>query len=688
VRLTWRLSRLAVAVWVLWLGLFGLLAAMVLGRVGHPHFLPVTALLAALAGAWVLLAAGAVWRLIRGPGRAHALACLLLGTAPVLAFTGHALYGLRGGYGRSFDVNYPVILLIPLGESVMDLEARVRYPLRTPGEKVVMISGPLDAASARAQVAAMDRHVRALEARLGRTMPGRVHWVRGPLLGMERRALFALCLGSKPGEHSAVADGLAMLDRHEVAHCVIGLMGPTDRAPPALLLEGWAESNGGLGEAELEARAVDLRERGDSLSVRELTGPEWYGRHQWPVYCQGAPLVNLLLKTYGPDRFFKFYTTCRPATVADDCRRALGADLDRLDAEFQAALDRRVGPRGLLGSRLAGLRTGLKVDPAAWLAFLDEYLPAASRLVAPYEHVRMTAEQTYVGTDDRGKPSRYLHRYVFKRTPPFASLAHSSGPGEKTSLLIPTQEDVLLATPARSFRAERQGPGRPWEVEIEARVQPDRAYRRTLHSIEEREPAHLSAASLLAVAQMIGSLVDTSTFEVTALERFVEDDRPQVRVRIEDLRKPLPSFFRAFTAVLAVDDLFADRSAEYEDREGMKGQTDYLYDRHDGVPVLRSSRARSARRDGQSTSNEFKVIERQFGPVPAAEFAADRLINGPTVLKASDPYADDAWQARLSNGYWVPLAASAFCLLGGTFAGGRLRSRRRQDFIDDSPATR
>ncbi len=37
-----------------------------------------------------------------------------------------------------------------MGESVMDLEARFRYPQRTYGAKVVMISAPLDPAVARA----------------------------------------------------------------------------------------------------------------------------------------------------------------------------------------------------------------------------------------------------------------------------------------------------------------------------------------------------------------------------------------------------------------------------------------------------------------------------------------------------------------------------------------------------------
>ena len=62
---------------------------------------------------------------------------------------------------------------------------------------------PDEVPKAREQVAAMDRHVRALERRLGLTTRGRIHWVRGPLLGMDGKALYGLCLGSRPGEHPA-----------------------------------------------------------------------------------------------------------------------------------------------------------------------------------------------------------------------------------------------------------------------------------------------------------------------------------------------------------------------------------------------------------------------------------------------------------------------------------------------------
>lgn len=69
----------------------------------------------------------------------------------------------------------------------MDIEARVRYPMRTHGARVVMISAPMPEALARAQAAAMDRHIRVLERRLGRQAGWTVHRVRGPILGNQDR---------------------------------------------------------------------------------------------------------------------------------------------------------------------------------------------------------------------------------------------------------------------------------------------------------------------------------------------------------------------------------------------------------------------------------------------------------------------------------------------------------------------
>ncbi len=154
---------LAIATWASCLALLGLLGIMLAARAWHPHFLPVTCLLAMAIVAGLALIVGALWRIIRGPRRREALSWLLLGSAPLWFLGGSALYGLAIGSGRKIPINLAVKLMAPLGESVMDLEARFRYPQRTVGEKVVMISTAMPVEEARAQVAAMDRHVCALE---------------------------------------------------------------------------------------------------------------------------------------------------------------------------------------------------------------------------------------------------------------------------------------------------------------------------------------------------------------------------------------------------------------------------------------------------------------------------------------------------------------------------------------------
>src|SRR5262249_38671226 len=148
----------------------------------------------------------------------------------------------------------------------------------------------------------------------------------------------------------------------------------------------------GTDPAELAARAWDRRQQGVDLTLRELTGPVWYNRHEWPVYVQGAPLVNTLLERFGPERFLELYTTCRPATFDADCRRILGVGLDELDAAYWADLERQVGHAGGLAGRLRHLKLDPAVTATAWQAFLDGYLPEAERLLAPYEEVRLTRE--------------------------------------------------------------------------------------------------------------------------------------------------------------------------------------------------------------------------------------------------------------------------------------------------------
>ena len=56
------LTRLALTVWLAWLGMLGLMAGLLIGYVPHPHFLPMTALLAIM----ILAGTGAIRR--RGAG--------------------------------------------------------------------------------------------------------------------------------------------------------------------------------------------------------------------------------------------------------------------------------------------------------------------------------------------------------------------------------------------------------------------------------------------------------------------------------------------------------------------------------------------------------------------------------------------------------------------------------------------
>ena len=224
-------------------------------------------------------------------------------------------------------------MLIPLGESMLDLAARFAYPVRTEGERVVMISAPL--ADAREQVAAMDRHIRALEERLGRYrhQPGALG-ARAPL-GLHGRALYGICLGSSPGENADDADGLTRVDRHEVGHVVLNQFCDTDFEPPAVLMEGWAEVASGIESNALILRAWPQWQRGQRHSLQELLGPRWYGRHEWPVYRDGAVLVDFILRRFGPARFIELYRTTSRATFASDCERILGLSVDELDQAWR-----------------------------------------------------------------------------------------------------------------------------------------------------------------------------------------------------------------------------------------------------------------------------------------------------------------------------------------------------------------
>jgi hypothetical protein len=654
------LPRLVLFAWLVWLGVLGLTFGMLVLRVWAPHFLPVTLLLAVFLGAGVMLIAGAAWRIIRGPARRRALGYLLLGTVPLAFFTGHVTYGgLRAAFQRNIPLNLPMKMLIPVGESFMDLEARFRYPERAACGSVVMISAPV--ANGPEQAAAMDRHVHALEERLGRAVNWQIHWVRGPLMGMQGRALVGLCMGSLPGVEPVDTQGLSILDRHEVAHCVIHGHCLLDASPPAWLVEGWAEANSGRSDALLAARAWEAREGGDWLTLRELTGPNWYSRHEWPVYRQGGPLVNYILREFGPERFFTLYTTSREATFEQDCRRLLGVSLDELDTACWADIRRAAEKEGpLIERRLEQLELGPQVDAAAWRAFMKGYFAAAKRLLEPYERVRMATTYEFDATDEHGQVQTFTQHARLVCSDRFRSLWVKTRDGE----------EVYLAHPARSLAARRQSPGEPWESEHDPAVSSQRLYERILRTIEREHPfRHFSPAALLELSEALGRRADVGSVAVTALERFTENGRHLFRVRFED-RSPTDGFpWRSITYLFGADDLFMLRSFEYAFRDGtLKGEVGYEV--RNGIPVLRSAQTSNA---GKRTRSRFTVVECDFEPTPEKEFAPEHILDGPVVRKLASPQLPPR-ESSIWDWYAVPLILGVVNLVGG--AGTVLRWHR------------
>jgi hypothetical protein len=664
------LPGLAVAVWVSCLAFLGLLAVMVAVLAWHPHFLLATIALGFVIVTGLVLIIGASSRLVRGPDRRHALSCLLLGAAPLWFLAGFFLYGLAVGTGRKVPLNPAIKLLAPLAESLMDLDARFVYPRRTAGEKVVMISAPMPDAEARAQVAAMDRHVRALETRLGRPTKGTIHWVRGPLLGIERHAVFGLCMGSRPGQEASDAEGLGATDRHEVAHCMLTSHCSARFDPPAMLTEGWAQANQGTDPSDQAIRVREGLEKGEGYTLRQLTGPDWYDRHEWPVYLHGAVLVNFILERLGPERFLRLYTTCSQSTFESDCRRILGLDLDGLDAAYRASIERLVTQAGSVERRrLERLRLGPGVNAAGWKAFLAEYFAAAERMLAPYHHVRMTSVWKGSTKDAEGRAHTYTFEVRVLRSGEFASLRRQADGGEL----------AYLAHPRRSILARRPLTP-PWEVEDESRRTPEQSRHRALDRIDDLDAAGRGImAPLMALSEDLADRGSHEGLVVAGFDRSDENGRPRVRVRIEDHSPAAWQVpWRAATYVLAADDLFAVQSVRLEGVGPDKAtyQSEFAYDRHEGVPVLRSEHTSENSPRGTHATTELKVVERRFGPIPEAEFDPDRFLDGPQVkAPVFDPYTDEP--SMLRRWFWLPFPIGTLGLIcGAVLSLGTWRDRR------------
>ena len=83
--------------------------------------------------------------------------------------------------------------------------------------------------------------------------------------------------------------------------------------------------------------------------------------------------------------------------------------------------------------------------------------------------------------------------------------------------------------------------------------------------------------------------------------------------------------------VLAADDLHAARTKRIEGvgQGWATYQSEFTYDRHEGIPVLRSMHVTTQRPDGSRGTVDLKVVERRFGSIPEEEFDPDLFLDGP-----------------------------------------------------------
>jgi hypothetical protein len=115
-------------------------------------------------------------------------------------------------------------------------------------------------------------------------------------------------------------------------------------------------------------------------------------------------------------------------------------------------------------------------------------------------------------------------------------------------------------------------------------------------------------------------------------------------------------------------------------------RTEYTYDRHEGIPVLRSMHTSATAPEGAAWTVDVKVVECRFGPIPEAEFDPDRFLEGPQVkAPIFDPYAGEP--SMLERWYWAPFPIGALGLVGGA-ALSRRRSARPEPTRTDPQSDR
>jgi hypothetical protein len=658
------LPRLAAVTWIAWLAGIGLMWGLYRGQVMHPHYLPLTVLLAIELLGTLALLFGGLWRLARGPQRARALGWLLLGTTPFWLTAGHISYGVWRIQSRVIPNNWLTKIGGSGGAAILDGLMRYAYPHRLEGRHVVMVYD--HSANPAADVAAMDLHIEQLERALDRPCSAKVHWIRGPLVGLQGVYAQGLAIAITSGFEPLIAGKLEMVDRHEAAHFVLEHHRGPDSDPPSLLCEGWAEwaESQSLDEPNILARQVwRMKQRGVTFTLRELTGDDWYARHWDQAYLQGAVLVDYILREHGPTKFMELYTTCRKATFADDCQRILGLDLDELDRRYWSDIETQVRATGdLVDNPFHRVELKDGVDETAWKEFLEQSTVAWAQLQTTYRQVQVEYKATIAlhlktQTED-----------LWERT----ALAMN---GDQRRVVLETDEgaNAVVASPQQSFHLQKKPGDAQWTLVNDGPPNASRlayAYYRNWYS----DISH--AAGLLEKLHMARA----SGFTVTAFERSEEKGESRARIDFEypsnlderpnRTRGHVVLLPKAHWALRSLETRMTSPKGDYFERR----QVEYG-PAHEGIPVVRSMRWEWNNPLGKSPNVKTTLVHRcEFTPAPEEAFT----------LAAFDvaPLGWRDWLARIQTPWHLLLtwAGSAISPVLGlsilTIAARRRKPRR------------
>ena len=252
----------------------------------------------------------------------------------------------------------------------------------------------------------------------------------------------------------------------------------------------------------------------------------------------------------------------------------------------------------------------------------------------------------------KGSISTFPWRYEFRQSGPLLTFREWNK----------NREEVYLARPEQSFRAERESAAEAWQIREDPDVKPELAYGWFAREIDQMQPVFQDTVPLLSLADLATGLASPLTLKVTRLEWFTKNGRRLIRIEFESCPPGHP-IYRSANLQISAEDYSAVHD-ESVNRSGKKWRGDVSYDFDGGVPLLKSMRGEGESEEGHHATNVLTVVDRKLGPIADEEFTEASLLGKDPVQRITRKAAADevSWFLKW---YWLPLVAGAFSLAAG-----------------------